>query len=286
MDIPIRHHYIPQMILRNFTDEKGQLYCFSKESGNIFRSKPRKIFVKSHLYTQYDEHGGKDVSVERELSSSIEGPVTPVVKKIVKAARNGKVPGLTQSEKSAWDEFFCCQLRRLPTSRELLSDAEIVWDTLAGFERDVRPLADAERRKYADPELQRELTHNAWVKIIQHPEGQLMDAIQSRGLVVAVIINPNKSFIIGDNPFIRIPSQGCASLKNPKVELLLPISHDVIVTLGLLPENERLFPMTDTEYIRKLNEAIFIQSDFIVTRSQKLIESLSGKRATRRDILN
>ncbi len=280
MDIPIRHHYIPQMILRNFTDVKGQLHCFSKEFGKIFRSNPRKIFVKSHLYTQYDEHGGKDFSVERELSSSIEGPVTPVVKKIVEAARLGEEPGLTQSEKRRWDEFFCCQLRRLPTSRALLPDAEIIWDTLAGFEREVRPLTDSVRRKYADPELQRELTHNAWVKIIPQPKGQLMDLLRSKGLAVAVITNPNKSFVMGDNPFIRIRSPlGSARLDNPEVELLFPISHDVIVTPGLLPKNERLFSITDTEHIRKLNEAIFRQSNFIVTRSHKLVKSLSGNRA-------
>ena len=273
------------MILRNFTDENGHLYCCRKKPGKIFTSTPAKVLSESHLYTRYDKHGGKDATVESWLSA-IEGRAAPIIRKIVKAARAGEVPGLTQSEKMTWDEFLCCQLYRLPATRELLSDDEIISETLDGFEHDKRPLTNAERREYEDPALQRVLTDNAWIETIPmapNYNGQVMNALCSKGIAVGVIEKPNKSFVIGDNPFIRIRApQGCARLDNPEAELLFPISHDVIVTHGLSYGREKRVSITDIEHIRALNERIFRQSALIVARSQRLVESLSGKRIIRR----
>ena len=279
MNMPIRHHFIPQFTLRNFADGDGHLYCYSKQSHRIFRSNPVNVFLRKNLYTQRDEQGIENASVELEISNSIDGPVTPILRKIVKSARNGSVPGLTESEKRTWDGFFCCQLRRLPLARESLSDAEIVSETLDGFERHIRPLSAAERDEYEDPELRRELTHNAWTKIIPQAEGELMDVLQSKGLAIGVIGNSKKSFIVGDNPTIRITPRGHTHLRHPQVELLLPISHDVVITPGYSAEKEILTSLADNVWIRKINEFIFRQSQVIAGRSRKLVESLSGVRA-------
>ena len=281
MNIPIRHHYNPQMILRNFTDANGELHCFSKASGKVFKSSPADVFVEKYLYTQRDEHGKKDMSVESELSRLIEGPVAPVVKKIVEMARIGRTPGLTQSEKRAWDGYFCCQLRRLPSVRESLPDAEIVLENLDRFEAEVRPLTSSERKKFENPELQRELTRNAWVKIVSQSYGELMDVLQRKGLGIGVIENCKKSFVMGDNPTIRVAPLGRTHLGFSEVQILLPISHDVVVTPGYLAGQEDLVVLSDTEWIRKINEAIFEQSNLIAARSQRLIESLSWVQAER-----
>ena len=92
---PKRHHYIPRMLLRNFTNEKGRLYFFDKrfpEKG-VLESTPANLFIENHLYTQYDESGGKDVRVEKFLAD-IERDGSDVVRKIINAARTGKPPNL------------------------------------------------------------------------------------------------------------------------------------------------------------------------------------------------
>ena len=86
------------MILRNFTDNKGQLHCFYKPSGRIFSTVPDNVLAESHLYTQLDAHGKKDVSVEKELSR-LEGLVQPVVEKIINAARMREKPELAPPER-------------------------------------------------------------------------------------------------------------------------------------------------------------------------------------------
>lgn len=280
MNTPKRQHYIPGMILRNFTDNKGQLHCFYKPSGKIFSTVPDNVLAESHLYTQRDAHGKKDVSVEKELSR-LEGLVQPVVEKIINAARMREKPELAPSEKRTWDAYFCSQLRRLPVARESLPDGELVTEYLDGFERELRPLKPAVREKFADPELKRELTHNAWVKVVADPQGELLEVLQNKGLAIAVIGNARESFVTGNNPTIRIAPQGRTDLRFPEVELLFPVAHDVLVTPGLPAGKECLIVLNDTGYIRQLNAEVLRQSDIIVGRSRALIESLSRQRWSR-----
>ena len=279
MNLPMRHHFIPQFILRNFTNDDGYLYCYSKQARRMFKSTPSNVFLEKHLYSQRDERGKKNPSVETEISHSIDGPAAPVLDKIVKTVRNGTLPGLTGLEKRIWDEFFCCQLRRLPTARGSISDAELVAEALDDFERHIQPLSATLRDKYKDAGLQRDLAHNAWTKIIAQGGGELMDVLQRKGLAIGLIENQKKSFIIGDNPTIRITPHGNTHLSHPQVELLLPIAHDVIVTPGYSAGKEELASLVNSDWVRKINESIFRQSNVIAGRSQKLLESLSGVRA-------
>ena len=279
MHLPIRHHFIPQLILRNFTNDDGYLHCYSKQARRMFKSPPSNVFLKKHLYSQRDERGKKNPSVEIEISNSIDGPAAPVLDKIVKSGRNGTLPGLTGLEKRIWDEFFCCQLRRLPTARGSISDAELVAEALDDFERHIQLLSATLRDKYKDAGLQRDLAHNAWAKIIAQGGGELMDVLQQKGLAVGVIGNPKKSFIIGDNPTVRITPHGNTHLSHPQVELLLPIAHDVIVTPCYSTGKEELASLVDSDWVRKINESIFRQSNVIAGRSRKLVESLSSVRA-------
>ena len=94
-----RNHYLAEMLSDRFADKDGKLYCcHQKEPKKIFRTTPKNVFLESDLYIQYDEHGKRDVSVEKGLSQ-LEGKANEVVEKIVSAARGGRNPGLTPDEK-------------------------------------------------------------------------------------------------------------------------------------------------------------------------------------------
>lgn len=277
MSTPKLNHYIPRMILRNFTDGKGRLHCFHKPSGRGFCATPENVLAETHLYTRQDGNGTKDVSVEKELSR-MEGRVQPVVEKILNAARKGEKPALTPSEKSTWDEYFCSQLRRLPVARASLPDGELVDEHLEMFERNRRPLGPAEREKFSDPALRKELIDNAWIKTVADTQGELLEVLHNKGLAIAIIGNARKSFVTGNSPTIRIAPSGRTDLRLPEVELLFPLAHDVVITPGLSAGSEELVVLDDIGYIRQLNEEILGNSDIIVGRSRTLIESLSRRR--------
>ena len=46
MSISRRHHYIPQFLIRHFTDEKGFLHVYDKETGEIAQRSPKAAFFE------------------------------------------------------------------------------------------------------------------------------------------------------------------------------------------------------------------------------------------------
>ncbi len=67
MSVPKRQHYVPKMLLRNFTDENGWLYVFDGRVPTIGvrRSRPEQAFVQKDFYTRYSyEHADKSYSIE------------------------------------------------------------------------------------------------------------------------------------------------------------------------------------------------------------------------------
>ncbi len=69
MNIPKRHHYVPQMLLRRFCDENGKLWLFNKKApqlGVTFAS-PEAAFFQKHFYS-LNENGVRDVSLEKYFS--------------------------------------------------------------------------------------------------------------------------------------------------------------------------------------------------------------------------
>ena len=78
---PKRHHYVPKMLLQNFTDDNGRLYVFDRrlpEKG-VRISSPKQAFVENNMYLQYAYGGGeKDYSIEHSLSQ-LEGYASLVI---------------------------------------------------------------------------------------------------------------------------------------------------------------------------------------------------------------
>ena len=116
MSTPKRHHYIPRMLLKRFSNERGIFYVFDKRHPDkgLHKRKLENLFVERHLYTQVDANGAKDVSVETEYLASLESKGSRLFNKLVFAARRGDAPSLTPVEKDIWKEFFYCQHMRVP----------------------------------------------------------------------------------------------------------------------------------------------------------------------------
>ena len=204
-----RHHYVPQMILRNFVDQRGMLHCFRKEDQQTFEASPEDVYVKKWLYTQRGVGAHADAK-ERELGTRIEGPAHPIVDKIVTRAREGRFPALTPEEKSKWDLFFCVQMRRTLAARADLDERQLVRDAIEMFERRVGPLSSAERAAIdGTAEKRREAVDNAWTGILTEPQGDVFRALRRKGLLVLVLQNPTKSFVLGNVPVSPYdPSRG------------------------------------------------------------------------------
>lgn len=66
---PIKHHYIPQFILKNFCDEEGFLWYKDVKTNTIENFSTKDIYFENNLYRDEREKKDKD-SVEIELALS------------------------------------------------------------------------------------------------------------------------------------------------------------------------------------------------------------------------
>lgn len=63
-----RHHYIPQFILRNFTDTNGKIYYWDMENNKLKKAKIRDIFMNLNMYRDEINHDDNPTYIEKSLS--------------------------------------------------------------------------------------------------------------------------------------------------------------------------------------------------------------------------
>lgn len=77
---PIKHHYIPQFILRNFCfDGENRLYYFNKKASEIYERKASEIFMVRNLYRDNINNPDEPVKIEKDLAR-FECEVSKIIK--------------------------------------------------------------------------------------------------------------------------------------------------------------------------------------------------------------
>lgn len=76
---PIRHHYIPQFILRNFCDEKGYVNYFDKTTNKITLREPSDIFMEKNLYRDEINYAENPTKIETDLAR-FESDISQIIK--------------------------------------------------------------------------------------------------------------------------------------------------------------------------------------------------------------
>ena len=117
---PIRHHYIPQFILRNFacdTDRKVACY-YDKESQSVSEREIREVFMERNFYRDEINCKDKPVQIEQDLSV-YEREVAELIKS--KFLDKRKIE-LTAEEDSMLKLFFAIMSFRNVNAKEQFSD--------------------------------------------------------------------------------------------------------------------------------------------------------------------
>lgn len=287
MSIPIRQHYIPRMLLKRFVDRDGKLHFFTNHAPDkgVLASTPENLFLQKHLYTQVDEVGTKDASVETSFLANLEGKADPIVEKIVSAARRGDTPNLSVAEKEVWVEFTYIQFKRVPERRE--KNKEEIFEEIRreiDFIRQFRRISDHELSILDDEETMERLWRNISIQSVQQPlsrEGAEIFLEKRIGVAVIRKPNPKRSFIVGSNPVVKMSNPGRSHLADPTVELWLPLARDVAVS-PCPGERDKVIYAND-RHIREINKSISQQSTVIAGCSREIIESVldEGERTSR-----
>lgn len=117
------NHYIPQGILKNFSNNK-KIFWYSKLEERKQKQTIKKVAVKSFLY-QYPE---SKISLERIFFDKIDSDAPVVIQKIIK---DRSLENLNDNEKSKLLKYIASQLIRTPsTKNNILNFEESIKDQI------------------------------------------------------------------------------------------------------------------------------------------------------------
>lgn len=180
--VPKRHHYVPEVILKRFTDDDGWLHLFSSRDRRVRPTRVSNAFCEGHLYSEERADGTKDPKVEFELSW-LEGAIEPILAKFESAALSGKNPELTDAELLTWRFYMVVQWRRVPDLHKTVATDE----ESAAYLHEILDDAQAKFPDRADeieamrcPNSVRRTVKNARVSGVTEVSGRAMSAMASR----------------------------------------------------------------------------------------------------------
>lgn len=264
-----RHHIIPKMHSKRFTDKDGFLHVFRKPTRKFFKVKPKNAFLENNLNTTYDSHGNKSDIAETFLSKW-ESHARRLMDAILESAREMKPPRLSAEQRVIWDQYFCYQWKRLPDM--MLTEADLAQIRPDAIREVVIEHGELPTREDLDYLNDPKLSQDVRVEAVVTPSELLFERLNARRLVIAVIADSRKSFVIGLNPIVR-PQQ----FDDHQSTGWLALAHDVAISYENSPllGPERLIPIHSGQQVRDFNEATLAQSTQIAGRSPALLKSLA-----------
>ncbi len=217
LNIPKKQHYVPQFLLRNFSEKNNKIYVFDKKLNRSFTSNVKDIGHENNFYD--DQLLGYGIETEFKLSQ-LETVVAPIVEKIT---TEGSIKNLED-----WEHKFLClfstvQMIRTNDTRELLDGFNRIL-TNRIIEWGYDPNVDVEN--YKTPS-QAELKSSAINLIHTLPSSLVEDFLNKK---LSLLKAPEgQSFYISDNPIVKhnhFPREGRGDLGVglKGIEIYFPIS--------------------------------------------------------------
>ena len=291
-------HFIPKVLLKNFQNDGGKLWCSSQ--GNIFRVNWKKVFRQRDLYAKRDIVPGPGGSVNAETWPSversyehedtltnIENAAEEAIKRIILQARRGNRPQLSRTLDVAWKSFVMALARRTPESQNRLpgyqSFDQVYYEAArhVAHEQDY-PLPDMATlyQEAGVPKLKDIAESNSRAAFAAgedpHMRRETARFCRETGLRVVVIPIPGQSFAIGSHGLTIIsPSYE----RDFVAASWIPVAHDVAVGVTRSPQEEALIRLSPQnsghQVVAAINRSTARMSSTMAGRSESLIRSLA-----------
>lgn len=271
---PHRHHYIPQMILRNFLDANGGIWFWRRNPnfGEARVTTTENLFAQDNLYTLVGDDGERDVSLEQAFAK-LESVGVRLIVKLLGLVRSGVTPRLNDEAWEFFHYFYYLSGKRSPAwHQRFVSEDEVVAVTkMLAKERN---LEEASIALPSDPKERDRVLKNARIAAqSMGPPGDILTIMRDRGMAIYVA-PPGSSFILGDHPTASAKIEHEALQQGAGRVAFMPISFDVAVGYIRQRRMVRVMHLTRPQ-LQVMNEAMARQSEMIAGRSQELVSSLS-----------
>ena len=275
------HHYIPRHLLRNFCNG-GQLWAGRTDTKSTFVSSPKNIFGERDLNIDHDL---KDIDIKddkaEKLLQKIENAAVPVIEKIIKRGRRREPPRLSSDEQDSWKRFYASMCRRTPEfiRKDLMNDEQFddAWTSaiehLCSSTDSIDSRSVLSNRSQEVMRIKDAVKQNSKARFASGDHKILREDVDhfciNTGILIAVILHPKRSFIIGSRGITTVDSGEAGGS-------WLPVSPDVAVRPTPYPDREFLWTLDRTKehIIKRINMSTVQQSIFIAGQSQTLVRSL------------
>ncbi len=271
-----RHHYIPQLIIRNFAGNQGKVWAYDKRRGNIFASNPINVFVESNLYQQYDSKRRQYHVKPEERLAEIESDAVPALEHIIENVRQNNRPNLPADLHECWMRFYLSLLQRNLGLQQIVregTDKQLIMDNRQVYSDGL--IIPFQVYKELRPEEHEAIYKGEMANIVAgiglRWERDIQRRLRETGCVFAYIPQPSdKQFVLGNFIAILPPEAGRNSGS------FLPITPDIAVVYTDKPKEMGIYPLIgDAEdEPDRINHATFQKSTQIVSHSEKLLKVL------------
>jgi hypothetical protein len=270
---PHRHHYVPRMVQRNFTNESGGLHFWRRgmNIGEVRTAKPSNLFVEDHLYTIVDKKGERDHSIELWFGR-LETLAAPFIQQFLNIVRHGMTPIMDPTHWDLWHIYvYHAQKRTVAWHKRFITPEDLlsVMKQIAPEEE----WREQVRAWEADPEDTLRDMNNARIVSQADPmPDEMLTEFRNLGLVIYVA-PPQTSFILGDDMSGDALLSSTGGTTGARRVRFMPIAPDVAVGYCDIRgvHKEHLTRMD----VRRMNESVARKSYLIAGRSKAQIASLS-----------
>lgn len=282
LNIPKQQHYISEFILNNFTDSSGKLFFTKSEEGQykVIQNTPNKVFKERFLFS-FKKEDVWDHSLE-EKYSRIEGEAAPLVLKIIAQIECEIIPEVTPAEKAVLINLIDVHWTRSPDFHEIVFDRKNWQITIQNMMKEASinfngPIAVSPMLTSYDEEPCKNLIQEIKVHSLRTRENaRSYEFLQKMSLAFVTPKEPNKNFIIGSLPIVKI-TPFVAQLTDPtKAEMLFPISKKICLYLNNSGLNG-VIPI-ERNFVRDINIQLRSHSSYVASHSEILLKSIIHNR--------
>ncbi len=270
---PHRHHYVPRMVQRNFTNESGGLHFWQRslDIGDVRVTKPSNLFVEDNLYTIVDKIGARDHSIEYWFGR-LETLAAPFIQQFLNIVRHGMTPIMSRTHWDLWHIYVYHAQKRTVAWHKRFLKREDFLEVLKETASEQQWL-DHIRAWETNPEdTLREMNNARIASQVDPMPHEMLVEFRSRGLVIYVA-PPQTSFILGDDMSGDALVSSRGEIEGPRRVQFMPIAPDVAV--GYCDARGVHLDHLTAADVRRMNEAMAKQSYLTAGRSKAQIASLS-----------
>lgn len=277
----VRHHYVPQCLIRNFCDDSGHVWFSERDDSGLYKPPEQRntksVFCANYYYA-IDLEGRPSDYIEKNFYQKIDDRLAKLIDRYLACAENG-VLDISRAEEVETANLLFHLITRGPryTSSYIDGDIELGRQLfneilLAADIDDAESLDALEALKNRD--RLKKAGRNIRVKVQASPPKEAKPYLED--LCVKIARSSGKhSFIISDLPVFRLGNGGRNGLLNDKVEIWLPIAPKVAIVMlrkefSMIPN----FHEIRRDKMRQLNDYVVRNASGIASHSGVLVEAL------------